>query len=354
MPAAPKCSYFGVCGGCVYQNLSYPEQLELKRRLIEETLALDVILRPKAEESKILRYRLPAGRQAQNDKTVLPAIPSPKPYHYRHTISLTVKKREGMLRFGFTGKNGRGFVPIDSCAIADERLNQYIPEALRRLHELPEKKRYHTSQIALRVGDGGFVVTTLRSDRGKTLECTVKGRRFSYAVSSFFQHNGSVLDAFAEAVSGLLAPNGNETLLDLYSGVGLFSVLLAPFYRKVIGIEEGYEAVRHAKENAARNGVMNAEFIEGKAEIKLPELTRKWKGPLHVIVDPPRAGLKREVTEVLNRLAIGKLVYISCNLESFKRDLEFLSESFEVETVQPVDLFPQTKHIETIVLLMKK
>lgn len=328
MPATPKCSYFGVCGGCVYQNLEYSEQLELKHRLVEETL--------------------------RNGKSVFifPAIPSPKPYHYRHTISLTVKKRNGMLRFGFTGKNGQGFIPINSCAIADERLNQYLPEALRRLHELPEKKRYHTSQIALRVGDDGTVATTLRSDRGKMLECAVKGRRFSYAISSFFQHNVSVLGAFVDAVSELLAPNGNETLLDLYSGVGLFSILLAPFYRKVIGIEEGYEAVQHAKENATRNGVANAEFIEGKAELRLRELIPETDDALHVIVDPPRAGLKREVIEVLNRLEIEKLVYVSCNLESLKRDLEALTKKFRIERIQPVDLFPQTKHIETIVLLV--
>lgn len=329
MSAAPKCSYFGVCGGCVYQDRPYSEQLELKRKLVEETLT--------------------NGKKI----AVLPTIPSPKPYHYRSTISLTVKKREGVLKFGFTGQNGRGFIPIDSCAIADERLNQYLPEALRRLNELPEKRRYHTSQIALRAGDGEAIATTLREDRGKTLECTVEGKRFSYAISSFFQHNVSVLGALTDSVRTLLAPAGEETLFDLYSGVGLFSVLLTPFYKKVIGIEEGYEAVKHAKLNAERNGVTNIDFLEGKVEAQVRKIKAKKKTACHVIVDPPRAGLKPEVIKAISKLkGLEKLVYVSCSLESLKRDLELFAKKFQITAVQPIDLFPQTKHIETIVLLV--
>ena len=321
-----ECSYFGTCGGCSYQDLEYESQLELKRELVEGTLS----------------------------QPVFSTIPSPKPYHYRHTISLTVKKREGHLRFGFTGQDGRGFVPIDSCAIADERLNQYIPEAFRRLSELPEKRRYHTSQIALRVGDGESIATTLRTDRGKTLECTVADKRFSYAVSSFFQHNVSILDRLTEAIHQLLAPSGKETLIDLYSGVGLFSISLAAFYKRVRGIEEGYEAVKHAKLNAERNGVLNAKFFEGKVESKIKEI-KKIKSPIHMIADPPRAGLRPEVIKAITTLRkVEKLIYVSCSLESLKRDLNLFAEKFQIKSVQPIDLFPQTKHVETLVLLNRK
>jgi 23S rRNA (uracil1939-C5)-methyltransferase len=146
----------------------------------------------------------------------------------------------------------------------------------------------------------------------------------------------------------------NGTLFDLYSGVGLIGISLADSYVRVIGIEEGYEAVEHAKKNALRNEVTNAEFIEGKVENLLPELIQKAQKPLQVVVDPPRSGLKPEVVECLNGLPIEKLIYVSCHLEALKRDLEVLTREFQIVEVQPMDFFPQTQHIETLVLLEPK
>ena len=326
----PECSYFGTCGGCAFQDLEYAQQLELKRKFVEDALS---------------------EFNGSTPFHVEPTIPSPKPFRYRHMIALTVRRHHGTLRLGFMGHDRRSFLPIESCPIADERINQFIPEALTKLESLPPNKKFRTSQVVLRVGSNGEVVTSLRSDRGKELECVVDGKQFSYSVSSFFQNNFSILESFVQAVRSFLNPTWAGTLLDLYSGVGLLSISLRGFYKQVFGIEEGYEAVCHAKRNAERNQVEPISFLEGKVETLLPGLTAVATKPLHVIVDPPRVGLKPEVIESLMKLSIDRLVYVSCELSALKRDLEQLTKRFQIAAVQPIDLFPQTKHVETIVLL---
>ena len=330
MAEAP-CIYFGTCGGCTYQDLEYEAQLELKRKWVQD--ALD-------------------GIDHFDVSKVPPTIPSPKSFHYRNMLSLTVKRCHGALALGFMANDSRSFIPIGSCSIADERIDRFLPEALRKLETLPPKKRYHTSQIALRVGGQGEVVTSLRPDRGRTLECTVFEKQFSYSVSSFFQNNFSILESFIETVRDFLNPAQAGTLVDLYSGVGLLGISLVAGYERVIGIEEGHEAVWHAKQNAERNGLRNAEFLQGKVETLLPKLISGLRKPLHMIIDPPRIGLKLEVVETLMKMLPERLVYVSCSLESLRRDLSRLKERFNIARVQPLDFFPQTKHIETLALLL--
>ena len=330
----PQCAYFGTCGGCSFQDLDYDAQLELKRRNVEAELS---------------------SFQSEGSFEVNPAVPSPKPYHYRHMIALSVMKKRGELKLGFIESDRWTFLPVEACPIADERISRFLPEALKKLEALPEKRRFRTSQIVLRVGSEGEVVTSLRSDRGRTLECQISGKIFSYSVSSFFQHNFSILESFLQTVRDFLNPAGSGILFDLYSGVGLLGISLADAYERVMGIEEGYEAVQCAERNAHRNGVANAKFLEGKVEVLLPGLMAEAKNqPFHVIVDPPRAGLKPEVLECLNQLPIEKLLYVSCHLEALRRDLEVLCQKFQIVQVQPMDFFPQTKHIETLVLMERK
>ena len=325
-----KCSYFGTCGGCTFQDLEYAAQLEIKRNFVEEALG---------------------SFMSRDLFQVEPVIPSPKPYHYRHMLSLTVKRRGDALQLGFMERDSHTFLPIESCPIADERINQFLFEARTKLEALPPNKKFHTSQMTLRVGENGKVITSLPSDRGEKLECTVLGKSFSYSLSSFFQNNYLILDSFVETIRTFLDAKGEGTLFDLYSGVGLFGILLAEGYQRVIGIEEGYEAVQQAKQNAKRNETKNTTFLQGKVETLFPELIPAVKPPLHIVIDPPRVGLKPEVVQCLLTLPIERLVYVSCELTALKRDLELLSERFKITRVQPLDLFPQTKHVETIVLL---
>ncbi|MBI3999917.1 MAG: class I SAM-dependent RNA methyltransferase [Candidatus Omnitrophica bacterium] len=328
-----ECSYFGTCGGCAFQDLEYSTQLELKRRLVEEALS---------------------AFNSSHSFTISPTIPSPKPFHYRHMVAMTVKRRQDHLQFGFMSRDRRTFLSVESCPIADERINQFLPVALKKLEEMPPERKFHTSQVVLRIGDDREVVTSLRTDRGRKLECKIGGKIFSYSISSFFQNNFSILESFLKTVRSFLKPQGQGTLFDLYSGVGLFGILFADSYKQVMGIEEGYEAVQLALENTKRNGINNVSFLEGKVEALLPELISRAEKPLHVIVDPPRMGLKPEVIQRLSALPIDKLVYVSCELAALRRDLEALQEHFVISQVQPLDLFPQTKHVETILLLIPR
>jgi tRNA/tmRNA/rRNA uracil-C5-methylase (TrmA/RlmC/RlmD family) len=328
-----ECPYFGACGGCSYQDRPYAEQLEIKRKQVAEALSIF------------------------GCSEIRPTISSPKPFYYRHMIAMTVQRRHNELVLGFVGQNHRDFIPIEFCAIADERLNQYLPKGLERLCALPPEKKFHTSQIVLRAGDEGEVVTSLKEDSKKTLECSIQGKQFSYRMSSFFQHNVSILGALIEAVRSLLRLDREAVLFDLYCGVGIFGISLANDFAQVFGLEEGYEAIQQANANAKRNSISNIYFEEGKVEDKLHDILATKQldpdGLLQMVIDPPRVGLKPEVIKALNAeaLRIERLVYVSCELSALARDLKLLTEKFKIEAVQPIDLFPQTKHIETIVSL---
>ncbi len=325
-----ECIHFGTCGGCSYQDLAYEAQLELKRNWVSQALT---------------------EFQERDQFEIRPTLASPDSYHYRHMIALSVKKRQGKLHLGFIGQDRRTFLPVDDCPITDERINRFLPAALEKLEALPPERKFNTSQVVLRVGTEGDVVTSIRTDRGKTLSCTVLGKTFSFSMSSFFQNNFSILEDFIGAIRSFLDPAGQGTLFDLYSGVGLIGILMAHSYQSVIGIEEGYEAVKFAKDNAVQNGTGNISFLEGKVELLLSELTKDSQKPVHVVVDPPRVGLKSEVIQCLNEQPIERLVYVSCHLEALQRDLRLLTQRFRIKEIQPLDFFPQTKHIETIVLL---
>lgn len=342
----PECIYFGKCGGCAYQNVSYSNQLLLKRSKIIESLS---------------------AFKDSSEFEVAEVTPSPKPYHYRHSIALTVRKRDDKLKLGYvawmkdqnTKREDKFFLPIDSCAIADKRLNQFFPKTLEQLESLLPRKRRKISQVMLRVGDVPEVVTSLRPDRGKILKETILGRTFSYSVSSFFQSNHSILESFVKTVRLFLTvrldsaePTGKGLLIDLYSGVGLLGISLASDYEQVFLIEEGYEAVEQAKANAEANGARNVQGLCGKAEEIFPGLEKHKLKPLHIIVDPPRAGLMPEVVNRLIDLAADRLIYVSCHIDSLKRDLTLLTKRYQIQKIQPLDFFPQTEHVETIVLLV--
>ncbi len=194
----PLCSHFGTCGGCAFQDLDYPVQLELKRKMVKEALC-----HPERSEGSASRD---SSASPQNDNFVVhPPLPSPKPFHYRHMVAMTVKRHQNALRLGFTGSDRRTFIPIESCPIADERIDRFLPEALSKLEAMPPERKFHTSQIVLRVGDNGEVVTSLRTDRGRKLECKVSGKSFSYSISSFFQSNFSILESFVQVIRVILS-----------------------------------------------------------------------------------------------------------------------------------------------------
>jgi tRNA/tmRNA/rRNA uracil-C5-methylase (TrmA/RlmC/RlmD family) len=328
----PACPHFGVCGGCVFQHMSYERQL--------------------AEKTEALRgtFRFLGGF---DNLAITPVIPSPKPFGYRNTIALSVRHREGKPHFGFIGRDRKSFVPIEHCPIAEETLNAWLPEVKAKfLARVPERKRFHTSQIVVRIGEEGSRYASIKEKPEPELWATVMGKRLRYSGASFFQVNFSLLPKLVETISEMLSPSDGRVLLDVCCGVGLFAVCLGDRYDEVIGIEDSHQAIGYASENAKSGGLAHGRWIEGRAETVLTEFAKPCGKKRHVILDPPREGFKPQALRaVLDMPEVERMVYVSCNPATLVRDLKQLGERFDIARVQPFDMFPQTAHLEAVVLL---
>ncbi len=317
----------------MFQHLSYEQQL------IEKREALAGVFKHLGHFENVV---------------IEPVIPSRKPFHYRNTVALSTRHQREKSYFGFIGHDNQSFISIEECPIAEERLNALIPSALQEFHQFPMEKRRRTSQVVIRIGEESQY-TSLRKGLGGLLTAIVAGKTFRYAGSSFFQVNFSILEKMVTAIWNLLEPANDSELVDLYCGVGLFSLCLADRYTRVTGIEEGKESVQMARANAAFNKITNAEFIVGRTEEVLSGFKQSKKERLHVVVDPPRVGMKQEAIQALLQLeSVEKVVYVSCDPATLVRDIRLLEERFVISKVQPLDMFPQTKHLETMVLLLPR
>ena len=242
---------------------------------------------------------------------------------------------------------------IDECAIMDERINETLSQLQGRLDRM--------TQFSIRVGSntGDTIIQPLLpaeiqdvpSGRQKYVE-EVKGARFQVAASSFFQVNTAQLSEVVDEIVTILELDGNDTLVDLYCGVGTFTRLLSPYVESVIGIEESASAIEDAKVNCI--DVDNVTFIQAKAEFAAVELSQSGQTVDVAIIDPPRIGCHPQALEALKTLAPRRIMMVSCNPITMARDLNALYESgFRLVSVRPVDMFPQTRHVESLALLEK-
>jgi 23S rRNA (uracil1939-C5)-methyltransferase len=203
-----------------------------------------------------------------------------------------------------------------------------------------------------------------RPSDGATLESTrvlhgnahitevVRGLRFRIGLATFFQTNTAQAERLVELVEELAGPVAGEPVIDLYCGVGLFSLALAARGARVAGIEVVAPAIEAARENAADNGIAGVSFHAGDARLALPEVLAAHGPPRVLVLDPPRAGAGGKVMRRIGRAAPERVVYVSCNPTTLARDLQELAPfGYRVTRVQPVDLFPQTYHVETVVRL---
>lgn len=318
------CQYFGACTGCQWQHVDYDYQLALKRGYVEREFAAYPSLAAVGIE---------------------PCIPAPRQYGYRNHARFTVR-REG--KPGFVNRITRRFVDIDQCMLMTPGINRLADSIRGRAQE--------TSQVSIRYGintDDWLIQPALKNpaiqtptgQKHYTEELT--GRKFRIASPSFFQVNTQQAERLAALVREMLDLDGSEFVVDAYAGVGTFAVLLADSARKIAAIEESSAAVRDASANAA--GVHNVEFLEGRTEDTLASLDER---PDAVILDPPRAGCHPDALAALTRLAPDRTVYVSCDPKALARDLDILTRGgLRVQFVQPIDMFPQTHHVETAALL---
>ncbi len=342
---AARCKHFTVCGGCHYQHMSYAKQLEVKQQVVVE------------------QFQRMAGI---DDPQVEAVVPSPAEWFYRNTVQFS-QTEDGKL--GFQAAGTRRVIPITECFLPEEDINQIWPQL--NLEPVPGLQR-----IELRQADNGEMLVLSGQDElppemelelpiSAVYLSPVKGpmimagdefgiihineRPFSFHAGSFFQVNTAQAEALVNHVMGLLPLTPETVALDVYCGVGLFSAFIAPQVKQLIGIEYSGLACEDFAVNL--DEFENVAIYQGPAERILPSLEVQ---PDVVVMDPPRAGLKPEALDALVKMEAGTLVYVSCDPATLARDVKrLINAGYRLERITPFDLFPQTYHIETVVVMRK-
>lgn len=322
----PVCPLFGLCGGCHWQHAHYAEQLRIKREIVREQFAR-------------------VG--GMTDIDVHPVIGSPNEYGYRVHATFHGSPQGAL---GFVGADDRQVVQVESCPIARDEVN----EALARLAK--QRRRYPPdARLRLQVGDDGGVMQSLMSSSefdddafglpggsGDAVHYTIKGRLFRCSAGAFFQVNPPQAERLIDEALARLDLKGGETVLDLYSGGGLFTAFLAPLAHQVIAVETAPLALEDARVNLAE--FSNVDLRVGTVETALPIVEADA-----ALVDPPRAGMKPEALAALIACEPARIAYVSCDPATLARDARRLGEAgYALTDVQPVDMFPQTYHIECV------
>lgn len=325
----PVCPLFGRCGGCQYQHLSYPAQLEWKRSHVEETF---------------LRIAGIAVKAAT-------PIHSGNIFGYRSKITPHHQQpRNGVLGpLGFLAQSSRtNIVDVESCAIATPAINEALLVARQQREQDAKRGRIRKgATLLLRDSMEGVTMDHARVISERVGECL-----FQFKAGDFFQNNPFVLPKMVETVVQRAAASGLPFLIDAYCGSGLFGVSAADSFQEVLGIEVNESSVHWARANAAINRKENCKFLVGQAETVFAEVPFAGKDCV-VVIDPPRKGCDTVFLEQLFRFSPARLVYVSCDPATQARDVAAcLANGYRIEEVQPVDLFPQTRHIENMAVLV--
>ncbi len=327
----PFCRLFGECGGCQYQHLAYPAQLDWKQRQVEEVLE----------------------RLAGLSFAVNPVIASPRQDHYRSKITPHFKKpRQGKIdAIGFLLHGRRQqLLDVPLCPIASEAINERLPTLRREIHTIAGTYKKGATLLLRESADG-----TVLTENTDICEAEVDGVRFNFPAGEFFQNNPHILPAFTAHVARQARGEEGDRfdyLVDAYCGSGLFCLTAARHFREAAGIEISEAAIAWAQRNAEQNGITNCRFQAGDAHA-IFDTVRGDFDPARtaVVIDPPRKGSTAEFLDQLLAFGPGRIVYVSCNPATQMRDLQHLASAYRLRDVQPFDLFPQTRHLECVVTL---
>ena len=374
------------CGGCQIQELDYKEQLKIKTNEVKQVI------------SRIGKL---------DDVVIHDALGMEDPFRYRNKAQFPIQKVDGVPVIGFYKKKSHDIIPTDQCIIqhdVNDKIIKIIKTYIRAykvsvydekthtgvLRHLVTKVGFTTKEVmVVLVANGrklpylnelasvlkenipGFKTLVVNVNREKTNVILGQENRIIYGDGkindnigdlvfeisplSFFQVNPVQTEVLYNKALEYANLGENDTVFDIYCGIGTISLFLAQKAKKVYGIEIVEEAIKDAKRNAEINKLDNVEFYVGKAEEVVPKMYKQGKRANVVVVDPPRKGCDEKVLDTIVSMQPDRVVYVSCNPSTLARDLNYLNEKgYKCKEVQPVDMFPHSVHIENVALIAKE
>jgi len=322
----PRCRYFGRCGGCNFQQITYAAQLEAKVGIVRDCL------------TRIGRI---------NYEREIPIVGSPQDYEYRARAGWHLDSREK--KFGYFQRKSHDIIDVETCPILAPELEQ----TLKSFRRNPPWESFWSKIVEVEAATAGGETSVYSAEMiepTREISFTANGEKYFYDATSFFQGNSFLIEPLIEIALG--AASG-KTALDLYCGVGLFTLPLARRFETVVGVEGDEQAIDFAEKNAENARLSNVKFHREDVSGWLKENAKDLKNLNFVLLDPPRSGTEKETIENLLRLKPKQISYVSCEPSTLARDLKVLcANGYSIDSITALDLFPQTHHVETVVRLL--
>lgn len=362
----PRCPYFGTCGGCQLQHLKYEDQLEHKRQSLEEALA---------RIAKVKNINVPAVTPATNQ------------WAYRRRINLALKPHQNHFIAGYMAVDNTSLINIQQCPIFTPTTDPIINIIQHIAKELKSHQNSHGKVTILKIDLTNYLIhfhfNTMPSNAAEVLKFStqqypqlknilatapkttiqfgsteaqleIDGLSFAFSPKAFIQNHPEQSKNIYNTICRYSKIYYQHHILDLYCGIGISTLLLGRDKMNVIGVENNAEAIRLAKKNAELNHIIHARFVKGDVQNLLASLLKSTSSDL-VIVNPPREGLDPKVTKALQDSSPKTIFYISCMPPTLARDIKHLTDkSYSLSEVLAFDMFPQTSHLETLAILLKK
>ncbi len=383
----PPCPVYDECGGCQLQHLRYDQQLKEKRDIIIQALERHTKLNPEKLSIK-------------------ETIGMEDPWNYRNKSQFQVGQKDGKVLAGLYGMNSHRLINIEHCAVQHPQTTKATETVKRILQDLRipiynERNRKGlvrtiVARVGIQTGELQIVLITTQKELPKKdiiiekikselpevksiiqnvngektslifgqetmnldgrdfIQETLGDLQFELSARTFFQLNPEQTVKLYNEVKRAAALTGKEKVADAYCGVGTIGLWVADQAAEIRGMDIIRESIEDAKKNAARHGIKHAKYVVGKAEEWLPKWTKDGWKPDVIIVDPPRTGLDQQLLRTILKVQPKKVVYVSCNPSTLAKDISVLSTKYKVKGIQPVDMFPQTAHVESVTELILK
>lgn len=331
----PICPYYNICGGCQLMHIDYEQQLKFKQEKIENII----------------------HKYTENYIQINNIIKCDNIYNYRNKATIHVDKI-----VGFFQDNTNKIINVNYCYLLDSTINNILKEL--------SNKKYEKDEIIIRSNGNDTLIyhnnkknnlSNINADNIILKDEIIKGNnyiienlnkyKFLVSPTSFFQVNTKQTIKLYDIIKQLANLNKNDYVLDLYCGTGTIGIYLSEYCNKVLGVEINKYAIKDANENKKINNIKNIDFIVGDAKDVIKKTNFK---PTVIIVDPPRSGLFKGMINDLIKFNAEKIIYVSCEPITLARDLKELKNFYDIKTIQPIDMFPNTYHVECVSLLYLK